>query len=209
LVQLDRGDFKAAEANLLKGAAAAEGIGHRFYLGLAWIYLGRLRTAQGQSAQAEQLLTDSLQIFEELGAQDNLIDTNYYLGENCFAAGDLSQALEYTRRADEIMSNADGDERSSSVQRGRILRLYGAIARLSGEVDRAQTLLRESVEIFNASSERLEGARTAFEFGLLSNADKNYLEARQYFQEARLIFRQLGADLDLRRTEEALHQLSM
>jgi predicted ATPase/class 3 adenylate cyclase len=207
LVQLDRGDLKVAEANLLRGSTAAEQIGHRFYLGLAQMYLGRLRTAQGQSSESEQLLEESLRIFMELGAQDNLIDAVYYLGENCFAQGDLLCASEWASKADEFITNASVDEKTGSVQRGRVQRLHGAIARVNGDIDQAGKRLLESAEIFNASYERLESARTALERGLLASAQKNYLEARQQFQEARLIFRQLGADVDLQRTEEALQHL--
>ena len=182
-------------------------MGHRFYLGLAWMYLGRLRTAQRQASQAEQLLQDSLHVFKDLGAQDNLIDAAYYLGENCFIQGDLSCALEWIRKAYDIMAGAKGDERTGTVQRGRVLRLHGAIARVSGEMEQARKMLQESIEIFNASSERLESARTTFESGLLAGMQKNYLEARQLFQEARLIFRQLGAEVDLLRIDEALQKL--
>lgn len=207
LVQLDRGHFETAEENLLKALAVAEQIGHRFYLGQARMYLGRLRTMQGRPAQAEQLLVESLRTFEELGAQDNLSDALYYLGENCFAQGDLKGAKQWVGRSYEIMAKAGHDGGTASVQRGRILRLHGAIARMVGELKEAEARLQESASIFSASYERLESARTAFESGLLAWAQKNLLEARQHFQEARLTFQQLGADLDLNRTEDVLKQL--
>lgn len=204
LVQLDRGDLPAAESNLLKGSSAAEQIGHRFYHGLALMYLGRLRTAQGRTAESEQFLGKSLRIFEELGARDNLVDTVYYLGENAFIQGDLPGAEEWARQADELLLDLDKEEQAVSVQRGRVLRLEGAIARLKGEIGLAEQLLEDSAEIFNASFERLEWARTATEQGLLAISRRDNRLAKRYFREAKEIFDQIGAIVDLARIEEAL-----
>ena len=203
LVQLDRGDLSASEINLLRGAASAEQIGHRFYHGQALMYLGRLRTAQGQAEESERFLRKSLRIFEELNAQDNLIDAVYYLGENSIIQGDLSEASEWARKAGRFLNDLQGEEKAISVQRGRVLRLEGAIARMNGEVGQAERLLQESAEIFNASYERLEWARTALELGLLAISQHDSRLARQHFQEARAIFALIGAKVDLKRAEEA------
>jgi adenylate cyclase len=204
LVQLDRGDLHAAESNLIQGSTLAEQIGHRFYHGLAMMYLGRLRTAQGEAAESERFLRKSLRIFGELGAQDNLVDTVYYLGENAFIQGDLSSAEEWVRQAGSLLNDLDKEEQAVSVQRGRVLRLEGAIARVKGEVGQAEQLLRESAEIFNASFERLEWARTATEQGLLALSQRDGRLAKKCFLKAKDIFNQIGAMVDLSRVEEAL-----
>jgi hypothetical protein len=60
--------------------------------------------------------------------------------------------------------------------------------------------------IFGAASEPLESARTFFEIGLLARLQNEQIRARQHFQEARLIFLQIGASFDLRNVEEMLDQ---
>lgn len=209
LVQLERGDFESAEVNLKKSLAAAEQIGHRFYRSRALMYLGRLRTSQGQYAQSDQLLRECLNVLTELGVHDDRSDAAIYLGENCFASGDLEQALAWVKQVCVSIDCGQGEETAFSIQRGRVLRLKAGIARLKGELEAANDLLMESARIFSASYERLESARTSFELGLLARARNRPLEARQHFQEARLVFRQLGASFDSQQTETALHQLAV
>ena len=206
LVQLDRGDFQNAEGNLVKARATAEQIGHRYYQGLALMYLGHLGTIQFEFLAAEDMLLQSLSIFKELSATDQLIDAAYYLGENCFVQGDVEGALRWVDQARESIESSDGEKIASSVQQGRILRLQGAIARLQGDLDRSEEMLLESATIFGASSEPLESARTFFEIGLLARMQNEHIRARQHFQEARLIFLQIGASFDLRNVEELLNQ---
>lgn len=208
LVHFDRGMLELAESNFNKSIFAAGQIGHRFYRGRALMYMGRLRTAQGQYKEADELLVESISVLDELGAQDDLIDSAYYLGENCFAQGDLVNAMEWLDKARAIMENEITSDLSLSVQRGRLLRLEGSMARVQGEWRNAKRLLLESASIFHASYERLESAKTALELGFLAHAQKNILEARHYFQEARLIFKQLGAETSLKKTEQALKHLN-
>jgi class 3 adenylate cyclase/tetratricopeptide (TPR) repeat protein len=207
LVRFDRGYFESAQQNLERSLKAAEHIGHRFYRGRALMYLGRLKTAQGFYDQSDDLLQESITILEGLNAQDNLVDAIYYMGENCFSHGDLDGALKWLSKADELI--ASGDENLAlSVQRGRLLRLQGSIARSKGNYKDANDLLVESSAIFQTSDERLEAAKTILEFGYLARVQNNSLKARQHFQEARLLFNQFGADHNLQKTEKALQNLS-
>lgn len=207
LVQYDRGNFESAQQNLERSLNAAKQIGHRFYQGRALMYVGRLKTAQGFFGQSEELLRESIAILEGLSAQDNLIDAMYYLGENCFSQGDLDGALIWLDKADEMIQSGD-DNLALSVQQGRLLRLKGSIARSKGDYKYAKDLLVESSAIFQTSDERLEAAKTILEFGYLAHVQNNALKARQYFQEARLLFNQFGAEHNLQKTEKALQNLS-
>ena len=206
LVQLDRGDFQNAEGNLVKARTTAEQIGHRYYQGLALMYLGHLGTIQFEFLAAEDMLLQSLSIFKELSATDQLIDSAFYLGENCFVQGDVEGALHWVDQAKESIESSEGEKIVSSVQQGRILRLQGAIARLRGDLEKSEELLLESAMIFGAASEPLESARTFFEIGLLARLQNEQIRARQHFQEARLIFLQIGASFDLQNVEEMLDQ---
>lgn len=208
LVQFDRGRFDLAEENLNRSLQLADQIGHRFYRGRALMYIGRLNTAKRKYAQSEKLLQESMSILEELGAQDNLIDAAYYRAENCIAQGKIECGLEWINKSFEFMRLEEGEEPAVAVHHGRLLRLQGCVARLNSDWSAARSFLLESAAILHASYERMESAKTALELGYLARSQNNYLEARQYFQEAKLIFKQLGADLYLEKAEEGLQLIS-
>lgn len=205
LVQFDRGRLDLAGDNLNRSLQLADQIGHRFYRGRALMYLGRLNTAKRNYARSEKLLQDSISILEELGAQDNLIDAAYYRAENCIAQGKIECALEWIDKSFEFMPLEEGEESAVAVHRGRLLRLQGCAARLNSDWSAARSFLMESAAILNATYERMESAKTALELGYLARSQNSFLEARQYFQEAKLIFKQVGADLYLEKAEEGLH----
>ena len=203
LVNFDRGNFEAAKTHLETGFALAEQIGHRFYLGLARMYLGRLSGSLGQYRVAENQLQECMHVFEELGAQDNLIDAATYLAENYLAQGDFERSMNWAVKSLDLIRD-NGNHGGGSVQYGRILRLQGAISWRRGDMEGAHQMLEESAALFHASYEKLEAARSEFELGLLASTQGDSLRGRGHFQEARMIFGQLGADKELQRVEQAL-----
>jgi predicted ATPase/class 3 adenylate cyclase len=206
LVKFDRGQFDSAVTYLEKAQAVADQIGHRFYLALARLYLGRLMTELNHYPSAARLLNSSLRLFEELGSQDNLIDGIGYLAENSLASGDSEGAIRWSRVMGEAIAKAVSDGSSDvSIQRGRMLRIVGRIARLRTELEQADQSLTESYQIFSNSTEKLESARTIYELGLLARDRADDFKSQQLFHEARLLFQQIGAERDLKRVEEALH----
>lgn len=209
LVKYERGNYGPAEVHLVKAQSVAEKIGHRFYLALAEMYLGRLQTAINQYNQAAKSLFDSIELFEDLGAQDNLIDAMCYLSENHLAMGDLKGSIRWIDKAHEILIGTQGDLSEDSVQSGRVLRLQGAIARLQGDLERANQLLLESAEIFSAAYEKLESARSAYELGLLAIDQADYPNAQKFFNDARVLFDEMGAGKEIHRVDSLMEKLTV
>jgi adenylate cyclase len=203
LVKFDQGDYESAGTHLESARAVAEKIGHRFYLGLADMYFGRLQTALGGYAQAFDFLSESIHIFTELGAQDNLIDAMCYQAENYLSWGELERSIGWCDKASMELKDKLADD---SVQAGRVLRLQGAIARREGDLEQAEYALLESAEIFRAAYERLESARTAYELGLLAQDLKDMERAKIHLNEAVEIFTEVGAEKELQRVETAMIQ---
>jgi hypothetical protein len=85
-----------------------------------------------------------------------------------------------------------------------VFRLHGAIARQKGDLEQARVALLESAQIFRAAYEKLESARTAFELGLLAQDLKDANSADIYFNEARDIYTEVGAEKELQRVEAAM-----
>ena len=206
LVKFDQGDYVSAGAHLETARAVAQKIGHRFYLGLADMYLGRLETALGGYELAVEFLDESMEIFTELGAQDNLIDAMCYQAENYLTWGILESSIEWSEKACQGLSDNLSDD---SVQAGRVLRLQGAIARQKGDLEQAKVALLESAQIFRAAYEKLESARTAFELGLLAQDLKDAYNAQVYLNEAIEIFTDVGAEKELQRVEAAMIKIAV
>jgi adenylate cyclase len=206
LVKFDLGDYESAGAHLETAKTVAEKIGHRFYLGLADMYLGRLETALGEYESAVDLLDESVQIFTELGAEDNLIDAMCYKAENYLAWGEVADAIQWSEKARDSLT---GKLAEDSVQAGRVLRLQGSIARRQGDLKQAELALLESAQIFGAAYEKLESARTAFELGLLAQDLNDSDGAQDSFNEARVIFTEVGAEKELHRVEMAMIQIAV
>ena len=206
LVKFDQGDYESAGAHLKNARAVADKIGHRFYLGLADMYLGRLETALGEYESAVDLLDESVQIFTELGAEDNLIDAMCYKAENYLAWGEVEDSIQWSEKARHGLT---GKLAEDSVQAGRVLRLQGSIARRQGDLKRAELALMESAQIFGAAYEKLESARTAFELGLLAQDLNDSESAQDSFNEARVIFTEVGAEKELHRVETAMIQIAV
>ena len=208
LVKIDRGDFQAAGSYLAKAMHAAEQIGHRYYLALANLYIGRINTEAGDHAAAGRSLSESLSIFTELGAADGRLDTLFYIAENYLADQDIDQASASSELAEAELNRSDTEISANAVQRGRVLRLQGKIARVKGDFVHARKKLEESDRVFSQSSEKLELGRTYQELGCLAKNQGSRSLAKGYFQRAGLIFDQLGADRDLCKVKKELDHLN-
>ena len=128
------------------------------------------------------------------------------MNENYLNRGDLERSIEWNENArGALVDNLAQD----SVQGGRVLRLQGAIARQMGDLGQAEKALLESAQIFRASSEKLESARTAYELGLLAQDLNDDILADQYFKEARGIFTEVGAIMEIQRVESAMVHLAV
>lgn len=207
LVKHDRGEYESARTNLEKASKVANKIGHRFYLGLASMYLGRLETTFEEYPQAVEHLSLGRQIFEELGAQDNLIDAMCYLAECYLAWGGVEKAILWSDKSWEALTKEGAESTGESVQAGRVLRVQGAINRKQRDLDVAGQRLRESAKIFSAAFEKLELARTAYEQGLLAIDLGDLSTADEYFELARDVFSEVGAEGELQKLERESNRI--
>ena len=87
--------------------------------------------------------------------------------------------------------------------------MQGSIARQEGDLDLADQNLLYSAEIFSATLEKLESARTAYELGLLALDLNDSERANGYFSQAREIFTEVGANKELQRVEADLGKIKV
>jgi tetratricopeptide (TPR) repeat protein len=87
--------------------------------------------------------------------------------------------------------------------------VQGAIARLQGNLEQADQFLLESAEIFSAALEKLESARTAYELGLLAIDLNETGRAQEYFNQAREMYTDVGAKMELQRVDTGLRKIAV
>ena len=133
----------------------------------------------------------------QLGSRTYQSETERYLAEACLLT-DATAALEWAKRA-----VATARAVQALDQEGIALQVLGTVHARRGEMPDSLAALERSREILRGTSERQELARTltglARAFRALAPSDARRAEADQLVFEAAGIFRELGAELDLRR----------
>jgi tetratricopeptide (TPR) repeat protein len=129
--------------------------------------------------------------------------------ENYIAWGKLAVSIQWSERANSALTGDGAGPVGDSVQAGRVLRVQGAIARLQGNLELAGQFLLDSAEIFSAALEKLESARTAYELALLANDVNETERAQEYFNQAREIYIDVGAKMELQRVDTGLQNIAV
>jgi predicted ATPase/class 3 adenylate cyclase len=195
LLHLDRGDISAAHKHLEQALASAVEIGHPYLIGIGYLYLSRLHLASKDWHFAIQASEQSLKVLEELGDKDHSVEGYTNLGLAYLGQGNLMEALDCGMKALRL-SEASG-ENAPEENLARALRLLGKSENLQGNSSSARQLLLESAKLFSKGGNQLEQGRAALSLAEFHISQGAVTEARMMLNEARLIFRHLGAKLDL------------
>lgn len=207
LVKSDRGNYSEAEAYLTDGVNSAIRIHHRFYEALAKMYLGRLYTKLGDLLNATICLLESVRIFTELGASDQLIDVRTYIAEKAIVERDFVSAETILDEIFLLIRKSSNQAYEASGQYGRFLKLKAIISIARGLDDEGLKNLEDSVKIFSESGEKLEYGVTLAELGCYLANHGNLEKAINSIEEAKIVFNQIGADGEFRRANHMLKQL--
>lgn len=198
LLLMDQGELGEAEKYLLESLRRADAIGHNFLKGNAYLNLSRYWLAKKDWESAISSANDSLGVFTSIGAQDNLVDTWWCLGEAYFGMTNFGKAQEASQMAMGLLEGRGTKTLAPTQERGRLLRLSGKIARENGQLDTARQYLDESAIQFKDLDNQLEVGRTYIEIARWAKLARNILEEKSYLEMGEEIFERLGARLDLR-----------
>ncbi len=202
LLQIDRGNFDDAEKHLISCLESAKRIGHSYHIGLAYLHFSRLYTALEDWTKALEFCHLGLQTFNEIGALEYMVDLNTYAGMAYLGLRNVEAARQYAQEALSLFDRMNAGKTSTQAEdRGRALRLLGQVNLAEGNPEGADEALKESADIFNAIGNQIEQGRTAYARALTSLYRQDDTSARMLLNEARLIFRQLGARVDLRKVD--------
>jgi class 3 adenylate cyclase len=200
LLQIDRGEVEESKKHLTEGLAIAKQIGIPYHVGNCYLNFSRLYVSLEDWQTVLDYSQRSLETFTEIEAMESLVDVHTNLGLAWLGLGSLEQAQAAAEKALTLFGQVSGS-RVPAVSRGNALRLLGEIARLRTHYDEAERLLKESATIFADLGNQIEQGRTNVALALLMAVRGDRAGARVLLNEARLIFRQLGAALDLRKLE--------
>jgi predicted ATPase/class 3 adenylate cyclase len=196
LLQLDSGNVPEATLQLQKAAATAGQIGHTYHVGLAYLYLARVSILVENWQDALDFGNRSLQILEEIGAQDDLVIANTYLGMAYLGLGDLEQAILVSDKAYKLCFQSEAGPAAPDENRGWVLRLLGEVALAQQDYPRSEELLQQSIKVFETIHNPLELGRSYVSLARLAHASQNYEQVQKFLWQAREIFNQLGAGLE-------------
>jgi predicted ATPase/class 3 adenylate cyclase len=206
LLQTDKGNLDVALEHLNDSLEKSKQVGHITLEGETYLHFSRYYLASEEWEKSLFYSRRALEIFDEIGSQDRLVDLNVSMGEAWFGLRKLEQAGEAWQNALAILSE-HLDTNTPSLGHARILRLMGNIKRVQGDYNAAKRDIKASIDQFTTLKNQLELGRTYCDMALLEQELGNPSEARIHAREATFIFRKLGATLDQKRLEELSESL--
>jgi adenylate cyclase len=191
-----RGNLELAEANFAAAAEISESIG---YIGLARVGLGATRVELGNREAGRGDLLAAVAELERAGNLTYLADALRDLAQ-AFLPEEIDAALAWADRAHGVAR-----ELGSAEKIGAALTVLGRVRLARGELDGAIAALEDARRVLEQVAERQELARAmaslARGYRVLPTDDPRRGRADALEMEARKIFREIGAELDLRRMD--------
>jgi tetratricopeptide (TPR) repeat protein len=200
-LHLARGDLGEAEAGYKAALDLWNSIGYASGVAIPRTGLGIAYVERGDYARAREHLTAALAEWEALGSRTYVSETQRYLAQ-AFVYNDHERAMDWAERA-----IATAREMNAADQEGIALRVKGMVWLARGESGEAIEALERSQQLLAGTTERQELGRTLAVLGAAYRAltlDNGFrAQAERLIAEARAIFLELGAKLDLARLEQA------
>ncbi len=201
LLELNRGNVDEAKKHLEVSLSTAQQIGHTYLIGLSYLNFSLLYVSIGEWTTGLDYSQRGLETFKEIASVEHMADMHTNAGQAWLGLGNLEKAAQAAEAALALFGGADAPAPPPSENRGSALRLLGEVARLHGQYDEAERRLKQSAAIFVTLGDQIEQGRSNVALATLAAARGDRAGARVLLNEARLIFRQLGANLDLRKLE--------
>ena len=185
----ERGDWPRARELLNRALARIRHAGgHARIEAVVCGNLGEIAARQGDSAAAEALYRQTVEIARRIGARDELLETERRLAELDLL---LRNPVAASERASEALKLAA--ELGNTVEQGNLWRILAIAARARGDAAAAAAALRTACESLERAGARLELALLLHTLGARSRAFDLIEAARNGFEKA-------GAKILLART---------
>ena len=197
------GELDEAQNLLQRALNLAADHGNRWYEGQARRTLGRCWLAINDDARALEQGEAALALAEAIGDRQAICESRLLLAEAHLHLGDADETAAQLRRVASETTESIAD----LAIVGAAERIHGLLWARREDGARAIHHFSRSVSIFEMLGDRHGGALAHYELGVAYAAAGRPERAAESFSQAARVFRQLGARLDLARTEEAVAAL--
>jgi transcriptional regulator with GAF, ATPase, and Fis domain/tetratricopeptide (TPR) repeat protein len=197
-----RGELDEARGLLEQAVTLATKRGHNWYRCQTHRTLGRCCLAMNQTESALTQAKSALTLAELIGDRQAICESKLLLIEASLNSGPADEIDNALQEVAALITDSETD----LLLAGEIQRLHGLTEMKKGHAAIAAQNFGRSVSIFDLLGDRYRSARAHYELGR-AYAVAQPENAAEYFARATNIFRELGARIDLARSEEALAAL--
>ena len=197
-----RGDLEGAQEILERAAQLAKENGNKWYEGQALRTLGQCHLTMGEVERALAEAEEALALAERIGDRQAICEAQLLLAEAHLHHGDLRDCAQ---KLQEVLDKTT-DSTADLAIAAEAQRLLGALALAHGDATLAAHHFSRSVSMCETLGDRYRLARARFGLGQ-AYAVSQPERAAEYLTHAERAFRELGAPLDLERSEAALAAL--
>jgi len=203
-LQMLRGQMLEAQENLQRAVGLAHDYGNKWYEGQALRTLARCHLAMGQSELALGESRQALLLAERIGDRQAVCDSRLLLAEVHLRCHDPHECASELQKVIEQTSDSAAD----LAVTGESQRVNGLLALAQSDTTLAIHHFGRSVSIFSILGDRY---RTALALYGLGSAYETVQPERstEHYSRALHTFRELGAQLDIARTEDALSTIEV
>jgi DNA-binding CsgD family transcriptional regulator len=203
LVEAHLGHVEVARAAAQRGVAASEQLGDEIFRAQNTAVLGFLNLSMGNPAEADRLLRPLADWLDAHGwGEPSVYPVLPNAIEALVALSELGEARRLHRRLE-----SRGRAAGSAWARATGGRCRGMILAAEGDLPGAMAALEEALEVHRLIPGPFERARTLLALGTCQRRAKQKAVARRSLQEARDVFRGLGASLWTERAEAELGRI--
>jgi transcriptional regulator with GAF, ATPase, and Fis domain/Tfp pilus assembly protein PilF len=197
-----RGDLESAQSYLDRAVSLALEKNHNWYRCQTLRTLGRCYLAMDDGARALEQAHKALQLAESIGDRQAICESRLLTAEASLLLERTAEAAANLEQVGELIT----DSQTDLLLAGEAQRLHGRLEMAQGDASSAAQHFGRSVSIFDLLGDRYRSARAHYELGL-AYAVTQPERAPEQLTRAVNIFRELGAQLDLKKAENAVASL--
>jgi predicted ATPase/class 3 adenylate cyclase len=176
-----------------------EELGATYPKGLTYNNLGAVYLRMGDLERATDHLEQSEALFAQIPSEDFVAETSRYRAEIALRQDRLDDAIAFAERS--LKYAQDQELRADECATRRVL---GKIYLEMGALEQATTYLHQSLDIAHEINDHYETGKSVFQIGLLLSKQGQADSAKALLAQAKAIFEDLDARLDLAEVDEML-----
>ena len=198
-----RGDLDASRNYLDRAVTISQEHGNKWYAWQPVRTLARYHLMMNQAGLALEQAQHALDLGEAIGDRQAICESRLLLAEANLACHEMAQCAAQL----ELIAESTSDATANLAVSGDAQRLRGMLALEQGDCTRAAHHFGRSISIFEMLGDTYRAALSHYRLGT-AYALNQPERAIEHFELALRVFRKLGAQFDIERTEAALASIA-